>query len=323
MKSVQYVKVASSEIIVLTGSKVNEDAPSSFSFLKQEVGVISDHEQSPDVHDKSPFGFISQEDQPSTFSFLNSPTESHDKPLESHDIATESHDVPTESPEAVTESHDLVNVSHDLEVKAVELKPQPRKVSHPIVEPFGLSVAKQLAPGGRRKKKKKAVRPGQSAQEEHSDLDTLSLSSHASSLEGSHPDTIDGKTTPLSPGPMSDHNPLQGEALDTENLRQESANQIEESQSHDQTAELVNVSHSESKNEENDVSMETESEHTVSVTSETMATKEPAEPVSTDIADLSTVFVAPNYEIELSTRDCLTALLEGYQSGLDNIRYVG
>ena len=320
----------------VTESEVSEDASSSFSFLKQELSVDADPGQSPGYDEKSPFGFISQDvtqEPPSTFSFLNTPSESHDAPTETHDIPTESHDIPTGSHdisirshdmttvshETITGSHDGVNESPDLEVTLAELKSQPRKMSHPIVEPSGPSVAKQLAPVGRRKKKKKAVRPGQSAQEELSDLDTLSLSSHASSLEGTQPDAIDGKTTPLSPGPMSDVTPPQDETLETENLRKESTNQIEESQSHDETAELVKISPSESKN---DVTMVTENEHTTSTTSETMTTKEPVEPVSlaTDIADLSTVFVAPNYEIELSARDCLTALLEGYQSGLDNIR---
>lgn len=263
----------------------------------------------------SPFGFISEGvAQPVTsgFSFLNVAAELQDDTVESHDISYESPDVTLKScdessvkspsPDMIIEADSTCpdsaadRVSESVEVTA----PSPiAAVHHPVAEHLVPPVLKQR---GKKKKKKKAVRPGQSSQEDStnlSDPDVYSISSHASVENMSHESSVD-KGTPASPIGICDPYLTEHRLSASEDASRELPHQIEElHQSCDETDNLVESS---------------------KIKNETIEQPIVSSELGAEVCGLSNVFVSPNYDIELSARDCLATLLEGCQSGLEDIR---
>ena len=296
---------------------------------------------------KSPFDFISPQDstheEKSGFSFLQ--PGSHDNEQESHDVEPKTHDQP---PEIIAEPIQNPQViSHDKDLKSHDSKTSP--VSKPA--------PRQLAPSKVKKKKKRAVRPGQSTRDESSDVDTISLGSHASSLDGSHYEEAlspDHQAEP--PQTFPDHSVAQLVKLDSqdsqenaekptnqdalkdvvmttiipERVTNENSQQDTEKPTNQDATESVAMTTAKpdvvTREEEVSVKDEESQEPEVPKQESPPKTETPPTEVATKASEdvreeLAEVFSQPNYSVEISDTDRLTMLLEGFESGLARIRW--
>ena len=278
---------------------MTEDSSSSFTFLTKNTPL----EESPDPID-SP---NTPQEEKSRFSFLQ--PELHDNEQESHDTKQESHDAQSmihdKPPEIIAEPvHDPQTKSPDRDAKSHDSK------SSPISKP----APRQLAPTKVKKKKKRAVRPGQNTKDEPSDLDTVSLSSHTSSHDSSHTEEA-----VLSPDPQPKSHDLSVAQL-VQLDSQEDIEKPTDSEIPDNVTMATDKVVSEEVLAKDEESMDPEvpKQETPPKTPPTEVEAKPQEGVSEELTE---VFTQPNYSVELSDSDRLTALLEGFESGLARIRY--
>ena len=314
----------------------SEDAPSSFSFLKQDPPP----DQSPEV-ERSPFGFISgsqetPQEEPSGFSFMQ---KSHDTEQESRDtkqgtlgIESQSHNIESQPhvqpPEIITEPQDPPIKSHDKDTKSHDVKQHSPATKTP----------QKLAPTlVKKKKKKRAVRPGHASKEEPHESDSISLNSHTSSLDSSQYDGV-----PMSPDRVLDvtqscdqhveqlvdidSNDLISSTTDEKiSLTQEvpkeimePSNTTQEESKETKVSEVTEEVDDNTKSKDTTGSKREPSEMAVQDEATTKAAS-PDEGLSEELAQVFSQ--RPNYSLELSARDTLTVLLEGFESGLAGIRY--
>lgn len=306
----------------------SENISSSFAFLAQSPPPI----ESPEA-EQSPFRFLSgqqemeqeveQEVKPPGFSFMQ---ESHDNEPQS----TTPIDIISEPQSPLIKSQDKDTKSHDAKQSPVT------------------KASRQLAPI-KKKKKKTAKRPGQMVKEEPQENDTTSLSSHASSLDSARLDD-----TLLSPDRVvvsTDHGVAQLVNIDYKD-DQVTAEDTRILEAPKEVIEVPSVATELNKVSTGSEEVDAANGDTKSKKSCSKLTKQD-EPVSLSHAtplddnatppgdqatphddqatppeegldgrELAEVFTQrPNYSLELSTGDKLTVLLEGFESGLDGIRY--
>ncbi len=301
----------------------SENAPSSFSFLKP---VSTPPDNSPEI-EQSQFDFLSgqqeteqeveQEEKPSGFSFMQ----------ESQNIEPTS-----KLPEIINEPQAPLMKSHDKDTKSHDKNTKLHDTKHSPVT----KAPRQLAPNVAVKKKKKKIakRPGQMVKEEPQENDSISLSSHASSIDSSRLDDI-----PLSPdrgavGETQSYDQGVAQLVDidfkddqvstTDKLeapKEEVEVPIVSIEKVVQNSEKVDGENNDTKMKKNDSKL-TEHNKVIAPT-QTTPTDDQTPPINEELdrEELTEVFTQPaNYSLELSAGDKLTILLEGFESGLARIR---